>query len=284
LAAGDPTKAGAAAVKLAGLSPDASQPNSLLVDLTKLFSIEIRKLDAAAENPEANTQASSSDPNAQKLRDAQAPILDLIVVRKELTVPQMIFLGDTAVLLNKSDKAREIYQRLLDNIDADPSAKETAGAATTRLRSRLVGLLRTEGNLEEAIKQVDALIQAHPTALEPLMEKGNILESLAQRDPKRNEACIAHWTDLRVKLGRSKNRPPEYYEALYSAARALVRQARLAKDKQKALQAEQMLKSTLTLSPKLSGPDMVAKYGSLLKQAVALRSDPTPEKTAATSR
>jgi hypothetical protein len=36
------------------------------------------------------------------------------------------------------------------------------------------------------------------------------------------------------------------------------------------LQAEQMLKSTLTLNPKLNGPDTVAKYEGLLGQTVAL--------------
>jgi tetratricopeptide (TPR) repeat protein len=284
LAAGDPAKAGAAAVKFATLSPDAPQPNSLLVDLAKLFSIEIRKVEAAQDDGQGGATGAAPDPIAAKLREVQGQLLDLIVGRKELAVQQMIFVGDTCVLLKKNDKAREVYQRLLDSIDADPTAKETAGAATTGLRSRLVGLLRADGKLEEANKQVDALIKAHPTALGPLMEKGNILEALAQRDPKRNEECVAHWTDLRVKLGRSKTRPPEYYEALYNAARALVRQARQSKNTEKALQAEQMLKSTLTLTPKLSGPDMVAQYDALLKQAVLLRGDSKPQKTAGSSR
>ena len=277
LASGEPVKAGAAALKIATFSPDAAQSNSLLIDLAKLFSMEIRKAEAAAEG-------ATPDPIAAKLREAQAPFLDQVVSRKELSVPQLIFLGDACVLLNKNDKAREVYQRLLDNVDADASAKESAGAATTGLRARLVGLLRAEGKLEEANKQVDALIKAHPTALGPLMEKGNILDALAQRDPKRNAECVAHWTDLRVKLGRSKNRPPEYYEVLYNAASALVRQARVTKDKEKALLAEQMLKSTLTLTPKLSGPDMVIKYEALLKQAAQLRGVTTPVKTTAVSR
>jgi len=33
--------------------------------------------------------------------------------------------------LDRSDKAREVYQRLLAMIDRDESAKTTAGAATT---------------------------------------------------------------------------------------------------------------------------------------------------------
>jgi hypothetical protein len=139
------------------------------------------------------------------------------------------------------------------------------------VRARLVSLLRGEGKLEEAGQQVNALIQEHPNALEPLMEKGYILQSLAQKDPKRWEECVAHWTDIRLRLGRSRTRPPEYYEVLYNAADCLVNQARQTKNNEKAQQAEQMLKSTLTLSPNLSGPDMVSKYKTLLAQATSLR-------------
>ena len=105
------------------------------------------------------------------------------------------------------------------------------------------------------------------------MEKGHILQSLAERDPRRWDECLAHWTELRVRLGRSKPRPPEYYDVLYNAALCLVRQAHLNNNKEKALQAEQILKSTLTLSPKLNGPEMVGKFESLLGQAVSLRGE-----------
>ena len=49
------------------------------------------------------------------------------------------------------------------------------------------------------------------------------------------------------------------------------------KDKEKANQAEKMLKSPLTLTPKLSGPDMVVKYQTLLAAAITLQGrKPTP--------
>src|SRR4029453_7108866 len=54
------------------------------------------------------------------------------------------------------------------------------------------------------------------------------------------------------------------------------RQSRALKDKEKALTAEKMLKSTLTLTPRLSGEDMVAKYNALLKAAILLRGGKLP--------
>jgi tetratricopeptide (TPR) repeat protein len=201
----------------------------------------------------------------------QGAILDQLNTRKKLTVPQLIYLGDASVALSKNDKAREIYQRVLTEVDQDPAAKATAGAATTRIRARLVGLLRNEGKLDEAKKQVDAILQAHPNALEPLMEKGYILQNLAERDPRRWDECIKHWSDLRVRLESSKPRPNEYYDVLYNAALSLVRQARQTNNKEKAILAEKMLKSSLILTPRLNGPDTVAKYEALLTAAASLR-------------
>jgi len=71
---------------------------------------------------------------------------------------------------------------------------------------------------------------------------------------------------------------------LYNAAFCLVRQASLNKNKEKAAQAEQMLKSMLVLTPKLSGPDMVAKYEALLKQAVSLRGESSTPAQAPSNR
>ena len=65
---------------------------------------------------------------------------------------------------------------------------------------------------------------------------------------------------------------------LYNAAACLVQQARRTNNKEKALLAEQMLKSTLILNPKLNGPDTVAKYNAMLNQAIALRGA-TPAET-----
>jgi len=83
------------------------------------------------------------------------------------------------------------------------------------------------------------------------------------KDNSKYDACIAQWTRIRVLLQRMPERPPEYYDAIYNAAFCLLEQS----DKRKALQAEQLLKNPLTLSPDLNGPDTVAKFKALLKRA-----------------
>ena len=282
LAAGQAEAAGDAALALANMSPDEPQPNGLIVDLAKLMAIEIRRIEAEQAADAAGFQGVSAKAEATaKLREAQGQLLDAIVGRKALSIQQLIFVGDACVDLGKNQMAREIYSRLLDSIDKDAEAKKTAGPAVTRIRSRQVGLLRAEGKLDEAYKQVDALLKAHPNAMEPMLEKGYILEAMAERNPKRTAEAVAHWTDLRLRLQKTK--PPEYYEVLYNCARCLVRQARAAKDKEAALTAEKMLKSTLVLSPKLSGADMVAKYQALLKAAMALQGKAITPTTPASS-
>jgi hypothetical protein len=139
-----------------------------------------------------------------------------------------------------------------------------------------VGLLRDEGRFEEAVKQADALIASHPRALEPLVVKAQILQAWAAKDPKHYDDCVAQWTKIRLMLGRMPRKPPEYYEAIYNAAACLVEQSRAIKSSEKALQAEQLLKSTLTLSPNLDGPENVTRYNTLLKRAQAAQGKPTP--------
>ena len=272
LAAENTAKAGEAAVSLLEISDDTAQLNSILVDFTKLIVMEMKKAEAAVTEAEAAMDADATTKARDRLdniKQVLGQMLDKLALREQHSVQNLVFIGDTCSQLALNDKAREVYQRLLALIEKDETAKATAGKAITRVRAQLIGLLRNEAKYDEANKQVDALIKANPNALEPLMEKGRILQSWAQREPKRYPECVAHWTQVRQLLGRLKTRPPEYYEVLYNAALCLMSDARNSKDKEKALQAEQMLKSTLTLSPSLSGPDMVAKYKALLSQAMA---------------
>jgi len=270
LRAGDVKSATEAAELLIKASPDKPQPNGILIELAKLVGQQAAQAAPSAEPSAQLTLAGPADPlHALHLR-----LIDSLVTRQALTIPQLMYLGDACVQVGYSDKARVIYQQVLTAVDKDPSAKASAGAALTGIRARFTSILRNEGKLEEAAAQIDALVKEHPTALEPLMEKGHILQALAERDsknPKRYDECIRHWTDIRVRLGRIQPRPPEYYDALYNAALCLVRQSKATGDKTKAAQAEQLLKSQLTLTPNLNGPETVKKFESLREQARSLR-------------
>ena len=75
---------------------------------------------------------------------------------------------------------------------------------------------------------------------------------------------------LRIRLQAMRKKPDEYYDVMYNVAKCLVREAEKSKDKavtlDRAKKAEQVLKAALILSPKLNGPDTVAKYKVLLEQ------------------
>ena len=83
-----------------------------------------------------------------------------------------------------------------------------------------------------------------------------------------------------MRLEKTRPRPNEYYDVLYNAALGLVRQSRQTNNKDKALLAEKMLKSCLTLTPRLNGPDTVAKYEALLTAAASLRGAAPPAPSA----
>lgn len=273
IAAGAPETAADTVQLAADLTADEAQQNAVVVDLAKLVTKEMalrdQELKDSAVDEATKTKAKET---IERLKPKQTAIIDKLGQRKTLTVPQLIYLGDASTALEKTEQSREIYGRVIEMIEADKSAQASAGDAITRVRARMIGLLRSEGNLEEALKQADELSKAHPNALAPMLEKGRILQTLAESDPKRWQECVEHWTQVRVLLQQSRPRPPEYYEALYGAALGLVRDGGPKKDVEKLTQAEQMLRSTMVLSPTLSGEVMVKQYTSLLDEASKLKS------------
>ena len=154
LAAGQAEAAGNAALALAKLSPDEPQPNGLICRSGQADgdrnSQDRSRADVRRGRLPGRQRQGGGD--HAKLREAQGQLLDAIVGRKALAIQQLIFVGDACVDLGKNQMAREIYARLLESIDKDPEEKKTAGAAVTRIRSRQVGLLRAEGELDDAYK------------------------------------------------------------------------------------------------------------------------------------
>ena len=87
---------------------------------------------------------------------------------------------------------------------------------------------------------------------------------------------------LRSRLQALPKKPPEYYDVMYNVAACLLREAQTSQDKatqmDRAKKAEQVLKSALILSPKLNGPDTVARYKALLDKTIAIQSRPIERK------
>ncbi|WP_254510529.1 tetratricopeptide repeat protein [Anatilimnocola floriformis] len=282
---------GATALSLINLSTDNAALNAVLIDFSRLVAAEVKKADAEvtrlkSEKPRDLDARKPAETTLASTQKVLGEMLTKLSDRKELSIPSLVYLGDTAVNLKQSKLANTNYQRALARIDKpEPGDDVASGAkASTRIRAQLISILRSEGKFAEANKQVDALVAAHPNSLEPKMEKGRILQSWAESDPSRFDECVTHWATLRVLLGRLKQRPAEYYEVLYNCADCLLKQSLAQKDPTKALEGEKILKSTLVLTPNLNGPDTVANYKALMVQlATAAKQAPGPKPAVTTN-
>jgi len=283
LALGQVDRAAAAATVLSELGPDNAAVNGVLVSIVKSISDSWKQ--AAAEVIEAGTagdapRRTAAETAAAARKQLVGQLVARLVPRKEQSLAALIFVADTSAELDQADAARALYEQILAQGDADPAFKEANAPALTRVRVQLVGLLRrkaqTSADFAAGIEQVDQLIAAHPNALEPKMEKGRLLQAWAEIEPDHFNDAVAHWTTLRTRLSRARSKPPEYYEVVYNAANCLFLSAVKARSTEQALQAEQLLNATLVLSPRLSGPEMVAQYKDLLKRARQLQGRAAP--------
>jgi hypothetical protein len=275
IATNDLAKAGEVQATVVQIGSDSPQVNAVLVEFAKLLSNEVKRAEAVAAEASSGSNHAATDAaqlSVAGTRDVLLRLLDQLAARQQHSLANLIYIADSYARAGAADKARQLYQKILQASETDPElSPANAAAALTRVRAQLAGLLRDEGKFEDAMKQVDQLIRSNPRDLAPLMEKGRILQAWAEKEPKYYGDAIGHWTSLRTTLSRMQRKPAEYYEVVYNVASCLLAQSRSAQDKSKALQAEQLLKSSLVLSPNLSGPEMVSRYNELLEQASKLQ-------------
>jgi tetratricopeptide (TPR) repeat protein len=269
-------KAGEVQATVVQIGSDSQQVNAVLVEFAKLLANEVKRAETAVSEAASGADSDTiqvAQTNVAGTRDVFVRLLDQLAQRQQHSLANMIFIADSYARVGAADKARQHYQRILQTSAADPelASSSTGISALARVRAQLVGLLRNEGKFEEAMKEVDQLIRSNPRDLAPLMEKGRILQAWADKEPRFYGEAIGHWTSLRTTLSRMQRKPPEYYEVVYNAASCLLAQSKQGQDKSKARQAEQLLKSSLVLSPNLNGPDMVARYNELLNEATKLQ-------------
>ena len=225
-------------------------------------------------------------------REALMKLLEKLNERKQYDLAGLVFLAESSLEISQSlmDKPREEFQikardqflAIVSRANSDEAFKKLAAKALPRVRSQLIGLLREEKKYPEALAEIDALLKDQPNALEPMIEKGNIMQAMAESDPKKYDEAVKWWSGIRNKLqNQPGKKPPAYYEVVYNTAFCLVAQ----KQPEKNTQASQLLSATLALAPSLDGPDRVEKYKALLKQLPASKATPTkatPTKPAAT--
>jgi hypothetical protein len=271
-------KAGAVSGVLVELGPDTQQVNEVLVGFARLLDNERKKADAKVtelkDSIDANAVAAAQARQAS-VAALLGKTLTKLSERKELTLAHMVFLGQTLNTIGMTDAASEVFQKILKRTETDPEFAKRAEKAMSLIRTELLKALRKQEKYDEALKQVNQLIADNRNALEPLLEKGYILEAMAEKDPAKFKEAVDHWSALRNRLQGMRPKPKEYYDVMYNVANCLVREAEKSKTKAKkaesAKTAEKVLKSALILNPKLNGPDAEAKYKALLNKAIELQ-------------
>ncbi|WP_406697281.1 tetratricopeptide repeat protein [Singulisphaera sp. Ch08] len=176
------------------------------------------------------------------------------------TYESLQWAGEQMLKIQNPGEAGKIFKRILETMGKDKAflALEGSGNLLLRTRIRYAEALRGQGDYTAAEELVTELLKEFPRSSDPLFEQGMLLENKAETKQGTWKAAFAHWQKLALRLGASRPRPTEYYDAWYHAAYAL------AKDNQPT-KAKQTLGSVMRLSPKVGGSEMKEKYDSLLK-------------------
>ena len=271
-------KAGEASDVLIELGPDTLQVNHVLVEFARLLNLERKKAEARVTELENTGDVDAVAAAHTQLASVETLLGKTLVTlseRQELGLGHMMFIGQAMNTVGMTAEASRQFQKVLGRMETDPEFAKQAERAMSLIRTELLKVLRKQGIYEEALKQVNQLIKENPRALEPLMEKGRILEAWAEKDPTKFDEAVGHWTMLRSRLQGMRKKPDEYYDVMYNVAKCLVREAEKCNDKaiilDRAKKAEQVLKSALILSPKLNGPDTVARYKVLVEKAITMQ-------------
>ncbi len=88
----------------------------------------------------------AAEPRLNAVKELAGNLLPRLSERKNITPPNLIFIGDLAMQVGLSELANTIYHRILDQAAADPAfAKQCGEAGIIRVRSQLIELCGKEG-------------------------------------------------------------------------------------------------------------------------------------------
>ncbi len=276
LAIGDIAHATDVGLILAELGADAPPINALLVRFVRVLDGECRKAEAAVTEAQSKNDEKAHQAALARLKSAQETVgglLKKLAQRKQLGVPDVLYLADQCAAVGMNDEAAALLQAV---IDLAQQGDAMAQKALPRARSRRVAQLRKEGKYEQAIEQVEQLIKENPRALDPQMERARILQAWAEQDPAQFDKAVAQWHFIRNLIEPHRKKfLREYYEVIYNAADCLRIQAEKAADRQtavaKAIEGAKVLTAAMVMSDKLDGdPNTQAKYKALLEKLKAM--------------
>jgi tetratricopeptide (TPR) repeat protein len=171
--------------------------------------------------------------------------------------------GASLLTLDAYEDAERVIRRVLTEFAEKPEYLQQPNGRRRLVlaRVRLAAALRGQGKLDEANALVEELISQNqnPRYIEPLFEKGMLLEAKAQAGKSNWAAALGYWENLGKNLERIRPRPVQYYDVWYHVAWVLSKQ-------RDALKARQTLQGVMRLTPSVGSPEMKAKYHGLLAQ------------------
>jgi outer membrane protein assembly factor BamD (BamD/ComL family) len=256
LAAGQADRAIATMKTLEAVSPSKATLTQLYFELGRSLQSELDALEKARNQAAYRRTQEAYKQFLQTLANSEAG----------QSYDSLQWAGESMLNLKMPAEAAAVFRRVLDTFGKDAEFQKQPDAANRLLRTRLklAAALRGQRQFDEARKLVQTLADENPRLLDPLLEKGYLIEEEARAasgsDAARLwEQSLAYWKDLGGRLRAIPQRRAESFEAWYHVAIALRGLGR--KD-----EAISTLKGVLTLTPSVGGPEMKAKYEELLKQ------------------
>lgn len=247
---------------------DITVANATLVEYSKQVEQTYKKAQAEmleAEKGDDNTKRTEAETKLEEVQKKYANLLVEIGKRGDLSMASRLYLAKSLQKLKDTKTAREQYE-IITARAAQPGYLPAQGGeqAMIDVRSQLIGLLRAEGNFDEALKQADALVaQTKGASLPPILEKCRLMQAVAEKDPAnpaKFDAAIKEWEAIGLRISKMQKKPTEYYDVILQQAYCMIQKGKLANDKDILKKAGSLLNKTLLLAPNLSGPEMVAMY------------------------
>jgi hypothetical protein len=196
----------------------------------------------------------------KKMQEAyQTFLVNLLKSKSDQTFDSLLWAGESLLTLGKPSEANGVFQNLIQTYGGDPKflALPEAPSRLMRVKIRLAASYRGMRDFTQAETLINTLIKESPNAIEPLMERGMLIEDRALAKQAEWTDASAQWKKIAQRFGTAKTKPQAYYEAWYHAALAM-------NYAQKPKEAKQMLASVMRLSSGVGGPEMKQKYKELI--------------------
>jgi len=177
------------------------------------------------------------------------------------TYSSLKWAGENMLVLGNAKEAAEVFDRILEKYGKDQAFLATEGGKgqIVLIQLKRADALRIQGELAESESAIEQLQKENPRSMEVLMTKGLLLESKATAHKGTWAASFNHWRNLALQLANKRPKPPEYFEAWYHAALALLKDG-------KPDEAKKTLNGVMRLSATVGTPEIKARYNDLLKE------------------